>query len=114
VPNAKLPKTLYVGHFDFDVTQQRVFDKLGETIYGESEKDPAGIKILKGQSPANKRDTLMHESLHAILYAAGGHVLLPLNHDDEERLIRFLSPWLVALLRDNPDFVDFITDGAYG
>lgn len=101
---SRLPKLIYVGPFDFEVKQLADMDLLGET-----HSNDGLIDIKRKQSPANKRDTLLHEVLHAIVFHSGlGHGL---SHDDEERLVVTISPWILAVLRDNPALVDYLLAG---
>lgn len=100
----KLPKLIYVGPFDFDVHQKTEMDMLGETFSNDGR-----IEVKRRQSAANKRDTLLHEVLHAIVFHSGlGHKL---SHDDEEHFVVTISPWILAVLRDNPALVSYLLAG---
>ena len=54
------------------------------------------------QALSMRQDTLLHETLHA--------VLLPYNMDSEaeEKLIRFLAPALLTVLRENPKLTQYL------
>src|SRR5690349_6697697 len=73
-------------------------DKLGET-----DDSHTLITITSDQSECSTRDTVIHEALHAIMWCSGARRVLDLSHKHEERIVRLLSPAVLALLRDNPD-----------
>ncbi len=102
-----LPKVIYVGTADYEVKQKGQLDLLGET-----RSEHAEILIRRKQAPSVKRETLMHELLHAIIYASGMVHHFKLDHDTEEELVSALSPWILQLLRDNPYLVEYLTERA--
>jgi hypothetical protein len=62
--------------------------------------------IEPGQEDGQKRDSLMHEALHALF------AMLGLDQEwgtKTEGYVTRLSPALLALLRDNPDLVGYLT-----
>ena len=61
------------------------------------------IQLCAENGPDIQRVTLIHEALHAILYAAG------IAGDHDERVIDALAYGLVSLLRDNPALVGYLT-----
>lgn len=101
----KPPKVVYVGTFDYDV---RLTKDLSSSILGETDTDNDLILIRKDQSKANLRDTLIHELLHAVLFAGGISKALDFDHDKEEKLVVLLSPWINALIQDNPELIDYL------
>lgn len=68
-------------------------------------------QILVGLNlaPDYERDTVLHESLHAII----AHTILermePWDDKIEEAVVRSLAPGLLQLLRDNPKLVEYLT-----
>ena len=104
---ANLPKVLHIGAATYDVKPKgRHFDLLGET-----DDNNTVIKIrTKNQSIACQRDTLLHEAMHAIFWCSGMKNNEGFSSDAEERIIRVLAPWLLALLRDNPDLLAFLLE----
>lgn len=80
-------------------------DKLGVTRTAKHR-----IHLSPAQDASSRRDTLLHECLHAIFYESGLASVLAVSDDDEERFIRLLTPWLLALLRDNPRLVIFLLE----
>lgn len=73
-----------------------------EPAMGSYEQEMSLIVIKDNMSESSTRDTLMHEILHAILQ----HYAM-----DSEKLVRIITPALISLLRDNPDFVSLIMRG---
>lgn len=70
------------------------------------------IWIHAGISRQRRRLTLLHEALHAVLgegaLTAGESPLL--DAELEERVVASMAHGLFALLRDNPEFVAFVTE----
>jgi len=52
-----------------------------------------------------QQESLMHELLHAIIKQTG----LQWEEEKEETVIRTLSPFILMMLRDNPDFVAWLS-----
>lgn len=82
--------------------------KEGEPLYGLYHDG----QIIIDPHIRQLRDTLLHETLHALvaqtgLAEAGG----PLHGDAEEQVIRALAPLLLHLLAENPRLVQFLVDG---
>lgn len=70
------------------------------TALGTYIQERTEIQVRSGMSLSAERNTIFHEMLHAIL----------LEYDvDSEDTVRLLTPAIVAALRDNPDFVDYLT-----
>lgn len=98
-----IPDVVRVGSIDWDVTVNP-----DAKLYGKTRHKATQI-VLCPQSPASMRDSLLHEVMHAVFWGAGGEKLLDLDKDAEERLVRLLSPWLLSLIRDNPELIAFLT-----
>lgn len=100
------PNVIYVGPNDVPVkVKKRLSD---DSLRGEF--TDAGIHIDRKQSESGLRDTVLHEAMHAIIYLAGIKKALELDHDDEEKLVVTLTPWILALMRDNPALVEFLME----
>jgi hypothetical protein len=106
---AKLPEIVYVGAADYVIRHKKKFEPLGET-----DADNTEITIRVGQSSCSKQNTLLHEILHAIAWESGYNHLAELTNDQEETLIRVITPWLLALLQDNPDVLTFLLSKGAG
>jgi hypothetical protein len=68
--------------------------------YGECFVDQCRIEIATYQCDEQKRDTLLHEAMHAIDHE--------LNCRMSEAQIRRMATGLLALLRQNPDLSAFL------
>jgi hypothetical protein len=64
----------------------------------------ARIDIRAGQLPIDQTDTVLHEVFHAILYCQGREH----GGDTEETYVRALATGLVATLKDNPEFAEWL------
>jgi hypothetical protein len=95
-----LPRRLRIGGGRWDVRVRRLRGK-----YGETQLNQSVVTLDPDQSTVVARDTLLHEVLHAVI----ANTSLGLGRKAEERLIRTLSPQLLAVLRDNPQLVLFLT-----
>jgi len=103
-----IPEIVYVGAADYTVLCKKSFDLLGET-----DPDQTEIKIRSTQSLSSAQNTLLHEILHAIVWESGYRQVADLSTDQEETMVRVLTPWILAVLQDNPDVLAFLlTKGA--
>lgn len=101
-----LPKLVYLGAADYIVREKKRMDLT--TLLGETNNDNSEIFIRAKQSACSKRDTFLHEVLHAIIWLSGmGN---DMDTEAEERAVRWLTPWILAFLRDNPDAVQYLLE----
>ena len=80
----------------------RVALKAEMSDYGECTAAECLIEIGTHQCDTQKRDTLLHEVLHAVEHE--------LNVTVTEKAIRMLATGLLAVLRHNPALVAYLTD----
>lgn len=90
---------LVLGQLVLVVEPERMSDenKLGEFFLRRLR-----IEVRADQADGSKRDTVLHEVLHAI------HSLLGM--EVEESLVHALTPVLLDVLRANPELVSFLTE----
>jgi hypothetical protein len=105
----RLPDELKVGPFVYTVTDDVLSHVLAENesreeLYGRCDLRRLAISLNPDQAPMQKRSTMVHEALHAVIATAA----FPIDNDDEERLIRCLEAPLLALIRDNPELVAWL------
>lgn len=105
----KLPSSLRVGNYRFKVRGKPRAEMHRNNADGQFCAATSTILLDKEMDPVNLRDTLLHESLHAVLYAYGLGTMLDLEKEAEEKLVCGLAPALVALLRNNPLLVEALT-----
>lgn len=82
-----------IGHkwFKYYLTDELPDDKSGETDY------TAGtIEISIQASEDELRDTLVHETIHAMLHTYGIEYLLSKHKIDDELFVRLLTPALMG------------------
>jgi hypothetical protein len=72
--------------------------------YGECFCDQCHIEVASYQCDHQKRDTLLHEVMHAVDHE--------MDCDMKEEQIRRMATGLLAVLRQNPAFVAFLTADA--
>lgn len=110
-----LPSAISVGPFVYDV----VLDKakvdahcraMRRDMIGVCDHVNLTLSIDPSQASDQMADTVLHETLHAIVRMVG------LNsgdeewgYDREENVVSRLAPALLDLLRRNPDLVTFLT-----
>lgn len=107
----KRPRRVEVGPFRFRVRWSRKATHAaacadGDLVLGSCSHRTETITVDPDQTPGMQRDTLLHECLHAVLGNSGAQ----LEDDEEERLVRTLSPLLLDLLRRNPTLVRFLLE----
>lgn len=116
------PPFVKIGPVEYRVTldpyewsNKQNVDEAG-TRYGVTDHQAATIYLNPAHQPTVTRLTLVHECLHAICSAELGAPDFDRLGDNtgerEERIARMFEAPLLALLRDNPDLVAFLTDGA--
>lgn len=71
-------------------------------LHGHVVYDDAEIRVASDQDEQVKITVIWHESLHAMLYAAG-------QDDGAENLVRALGYSLVQFVRDNPELIRLTT-----
>ncbi len=63
------------------------------------------ISVAEDQHPQQERDTVLHEVLHVAMFLAGMN-----GHELEESLIQRLTPVLLMVLKDNPNFAGYLAE----
>lgn len=71
-----------------------------DTFAGRIDNDRQRIIIEDGQTTSSEQDTLLHEVLHGIESA--------MDLDLEESKVRRMATGLLAVLKDNPDFLEYL------
>lgn len=102
------PKVFKVSAFDYKVTLvDKIVDDDGSESWGQIVYEDYEISLQREQpSPSTAADTLLHELMHAVWHNTDlqGEVGPGL----EERIVRNLSSGLIALFRDNPQFLKWM------
>lgn len=96
---AQLPKTIRVGHCDFDVIVSTTEHANAHAFYGKTSARENTFWFAPDPGSAmNAVDTVLHEIGHAIFWAYGIK-----ESDDEERVVSIaFGTGLSQVFRDNP------------
>lgn len=63
------------------------------------------IDIASGQDDFDTRDTVLHETFHAVLAQQGR---TSFGNEEEEQYVRALATGLMGVLQDNPEFAQWL------
>jgi len=117
VSKPKMPKRIVLAGRRFRVRRDgavldRASVKMGGELSGFSNYGDQVIAVRRGQPHDFDAEVLLHEILHMCLSTSGcdpdkdAAANLP---DVEERAVVAMAAPLLAVLRDNPDLVEFLT-----
>lgn len=81
---------------------------MSSDLLGHSDHKTLAITLADDLAPSAKRDTLLHEVLHAAFDQTS--IAHDIGDKEEERLILRLSPVLLDVLRRNPELVAYLVD----
>lgn len=96
------PRSLRIRGRDWPVRfrpQRELKGNLGLTHY-----DSGRLEVATRQSPFDSRDTLLHETLHAVL--AGTNHGFPI--ETEEVFVGAIATGLLGVLHDNPELAQWL------
>ena len=95
-----------VGYFNYNVKERNNYkDDSGNHLMGQTCSDQCSIFLDTTYPDQVVKETLLHELLHAIL---NDHGMKWLSYDNEETLIRYLSPRMMNMLHENPVLCSYI------
>jgi Zn-dependent peptidase ImmA (M78 family) len=107
----KMPTKVKIGTQSWTVIERssNMDDALSSSAYGYTLVRSSTIIIDADAPPSRKRQTLLHELLHAIRYSMGNSTI-PATSDDESKttdawehyFIGIYEEGVLAILRDNP------------
>lgn len=105
------PKTVTVGpHIykivcDTNAINAQCVDQ-GKALLGNCRSPEGVITIDPKQSESQLADTVLHETLHALMNLVGATE--DISDEDEEKLVRRLAPALLDVIRRNPKWVAYL------
>ena len=107
---ARVPERLQVGPFAFTVTTDasavaRMRHEANDGRYAQTDLSHLQITVDAELPAGQVRDSMLHETLHAVIATAGGW---PKELSEEDAVRRF-APLLLDTLRRNPHLVAFLT-----
>jgi len=89
-------KIVYLDSIPGDNADERLFGKFDDATYS--------IYIEDGQPHERERDTLVHEVLHQLFSKSG----VDFKGDQEETVVSYLGGALLAHIRENKKFWDYV------
>lgn len=101
----KLPKSIKVGPTTYGLSVLPEHDD----DFGHCRVSTLSIAYNKDQSDQSLIHTIVHESLHAMIYSYGIRQQFS-SPQQEENLVSSLEPALIAWIRDNPALLKLILD----
>ena len=106
------PKKILVAPFEYDVALEPTLASIGEAS-GGCDPDRTRIVVDALLSESAKKDTILHETLHALIHQTDlARRLKEFDKDLEEDLVFALTPRLFALLLENPELVEYLVGGS--
>jgi Zn-dependent peptidase ImmA (M78 family) len=113
----KMPTKVKIGTQNWTVIERssNMDDALSSSAYGYTLVRSSTIIIDADAPPSRKRQTLLHELLHAIRYSMGNSTI-PATSDDESKttdawehyFIGIYEEGVLAILRDNPPVTAYL------
>lgn len=100
-----LPKSIRVGYRDYAVEGWLPALASANSRLGECDRINLVIRIRDDLKPAVAAEVLLHEVIHAAY-----HIGALESGDGEERVTETLGNQLAQVWRDNPEFVDFMSE----
>lgn len=103
------PPTVRVGAHTFTIDATDTTTRLltEDQKLADTRIESLLIRLRNDRPHTARAESLVHESLHAMFWDAGLQETPVDEH--EELLVTALAPRLLALLRDNPDLVRYLT-----
>lgn len=113
----KMPTKVKIGTQNWTVIERSssIDDALSSSAYGYTLTRSSTIILDVDAPPSRKRQTLLHELLHAIRYSMG-NTTIPSPNDDESKttdawehyFIGIYEEGVLAILRDNPQVTAYL------
>lgn len=98
------PQLLAIGNHTYTVALGKV-RRGGRAHFGMTKAAKTAIWIDDTAAPSQVRDTYLHEVLHAVIADTPVR-----DAENEEVMVRAITPGLLAVLRSNPDLVKFLLE----
>lgn len=101
----KTPKKLKIGYSDFKIVPRSNLWGKRNKAFGDCAPDEAKIQYDSSQNKTELVNTILHETLHGIVY------MFDINFKssrDEERVVRKIANGLQTVFADNPHFLEWI------
>lgn len=107
----KLPDAIKIGphYYTVDTDPAAIHYesfKEGQPLDGHIVHDQLKITVNDDNAATYRADVLLHEVLHGVIVAMARKEDIGVHQ--EEHFVRSLSTMLLGVMRDNPDFVNFL------
>ena len=102
----KRPKRINIDPFDYEVRYMPDFSATTNTM-GSCVTDAQIIFIDAGLTDQAEKDTVLHEALHGAWSQTG--LQKEYTEDQQEAVIWALTPRLLAIIRDNPELIQWLS-----
>lgn len=109
VPVRKTPKRIKIGYLDFKLVPRSKKWSIKHKAVGMCVPEDAHIAYYSKQKKSEVVNTIIHELLHGVVY------MFDINFRslrDEERVVRKMANGLHTVLKDNPQFLEWIMQNA--
>lgn len=115
--HSKMPTKIQIGTQTWTVIERssQLDDSLSSSAYGYTLDRSSVIVIDVDATPSRKRQTLLHELLHAIRFSMGSPIT-PTPNDDESKtteawehyFIGIYEEGLLLTIRNNPELLQYL------
>jgi hypothetical protein len=109
VTSRKTPKRIKIGYLDFKLVPRSKKWSIKHKAVGMCVPEDAHIAYYSKQKRSEVVNTIIHELLHGVVY------MFDINFRslrDEERVVRKMANGLHTVLKDNPQFLEWIMQNA--
>ena len=94
-------KKIKIGGIHYDLAQQDNLEDKNESVWGFVEYENSIIHIRGNMSKQKKAQTVIHESLHAMLHEAGLDDVA-----NDEKLVTPLGNMIYQFIKENPELMN--------
>lgn len=105
----KTPRRIKIGYLDFKLVPRSKKWSIKHKAVGMCVPEDGHIAYYSKQKKSEIVNTILHEMLHGVVY------MFDINFRslrDEERVVRKLANGLHTVLKDNPQFIEWIMQNA--
>lgn len=101
----KTPKKVKIGYSEFKIVPRSNQWGKRNKAFGDCAPDQARIQYDASQKKSELVNTIIHETLHGIVYMFDINFR---NSREEEKVIRKMANGLHTVFADNPEFLEWI------
>ena len=100
------PKKIKLGYATFKIEKRTNSFCESQEMMGDCDTQKLRIRYDKSQANNELANTILHEVLHALFHTQSINVSEKL----EEKIVHSLANGLCAMIKDNPNFVDWLRE----